>query len=106
MPRDGGMASKVASVADTAETREEAAETPLLDQIAVAIKKMVSVIQGITIHPRRRLFLDVNFIRKILENPPLRTGGEKSILFCDTPVKSTLPVAISPDPQKVRGRPL
>jgi len=36
------MASKVASVADTAETREEAAETPLLDQIAVAIKKMVA----------------------------------------------------------------
>ncbi|HWD59753.1 MAG TPA: sigma-70 family RNA polymerase sigma factor, partial [Stellaceae bacterium] len=36
------MASKVASVADAAETREEAAETPLLDQIAVAIKKMVA----------------------------------------------------------------
>ncbi|HTZ38073.1 MAG TPA: RNA polymerase sigma factor RpoD [Stellaceae bacterium] len=36
------MASKVASVADTAETREEAAEAPLLDQIAVAIKKMVA----------------------------------------------------------------
>ena len=36
------MASKVASVADTAETREDAAETPLLDQIAVAIKKMVA----------------------------------------------------------------
>src|SRR5580658_8901 len=36
------MASKVASVADSAETREEAAEAPLLDQIAVAIKKMVA----------------------------------------------------------------
>jgi RNA polymerase primary sigma factor len=36
------MASKVASVADTAETREEAAEAPLLDQITVAIKKMVA----------------------------------------------------------------
>jgi RNA polymerase primary sigma factor len=36
------MASKVASVADAAETREEAAEAPLLDQIAVAIKKMVA----------------------------------------------------------------
>jgi RNA polymerase primary sigma factor len=36
------MASKVASVADVAETREEAAEAPLLDQIAVAIKKMVA----------------------------------------------------------------
>jgi RNA polymerase primary sigma factor len=36
------MASKVASVADTAETREEAAEAPLLDQIAIAIKKMVA----------------------------------------------------------------
>jgi RNA polymerase primary sigma factor len=35
------MASKVASVAETAETREEAAETPLLDQTAVAIKKMM-----------------------------------------------------------------
>ena len=35
------MASKVASVADTAETREDAAEAPLLDQIAIAIKKMV-----------------------------------------------------------------
>jgi RNA polymerase primary sigma factor len=32
----------VASVADAAETREEAAEAPLLDQIAVAIKKMVA----------------------------------------------------------------
>src|SRR5579864_8260358 len=40
--RDGGMASKVASVADTAETREDAAEAPLLDQIAIAIKKMVA----------------------------------------------------------------
>jgi RNA polymerase primary sigma factor len=36
------MASKVASVAESAETREEAAEAPLLDQIAVAIKKMVA----------------------------------------------------------------
>src|SRR5580658_8051688 len=36
------MASKVASVADTVETREDAAEAPLLDQIAVAIKKMVA----------------------------------------------------------------
>src|SRR4249920_408992 len=34
------MASKVAT-ADTAETREDAAETPLLDTIALAIKKMV-----------------------------------------------------------------
>src|SRR5215467_15604436 len=42
LPRDGGMASKVASVADTAETREDAAEAPLLDQITVAIKKMVA----------------------------------------------------------------
>src|SRR5215472_11004651 len=36
------MASKVASVADTAETREEVAEAPLLDSIAIAIKKMVA----------------------------------------------------------------
>ncbi|HEV2334096.1 MAG TPA: RNA polymerase sigma factor RpoD [Stellaceae bacterium] len=34
------MASKAAT-ADTAETREDAAEAPLLDQIAIAIKKMV-----------------------------------------------------------------
>jgi RNA polymerase primary sigma factor len=36
------MASKVASVAEAAETREDAAETPLLDQTAVAIKKMMA----------------------------------------------------------------
>src|SRR5712692_6586137 len=35
------MASKVATATDTAETREDAAETPLLDMIAIAIKKMV-----------------------------------------------------------------
>src|SRR5437763_884344 len=35
------MASKAATAADTAETREDAAETPLLDTIALAIKKMV-----------------------------------------------------------------
>src|SRR5712691_2454019 len=35
------MASKRATAADTAETREDAAETPLLDTIAIAIKKMV-----------------------------------------------------------------
>ncbi len=35
------MASKAATVAETAETREDAAEAPLLDQIAIAIKKMV-----------------------------------------------------------------
>src|SRR6202049_2040933 len=34
------MASKAATAADTAETREDAGETPLLDTIAVAIKKM------------------------------------------------------------------
>src|SRR5204862_2385673 len=39
--RDDGMASKAATAADTAETREDAAETPLLDMIAIAIKKMV-----------------------------------------------------------------
>src|SRR2546423_1383240 len=36
------MASKAATAADTAETREEAAEAPLLDTIAIAIKKMVA----------------------------------------------------------------
>src|SRR3954453_10946356 len=36
------MASKAATAADTAETREEAAEAPLLDSIANAIKKMVA----------------------------------------------------------------
>src|SRR6202140_1234240 len=35
------MASKAATAAETAETREDAAETPLLDMIAIAIKKMV-----------------------------------------------------------------
>ena len=35
------MASKAASAAEVAETREDAAETPLLDAIAVAVKKMV-----------------------------------------------------------------
>jgi len=36
------MASKAATAAETAETREEVAETPLLDSIAIAIKKMVA----------------------------------------------------------------
>ena len=36
------MASKAVTAADTAETREEAAEAPLLDSIASAIKKMVA----------------------------------------------------------------
>src|SRR5262249_7359582 len=40
--RDGGMASKAASAAETAEAREDVAEAPLLDSIAVAIKKMVA----------------------------------------------------------------
>ncbi|MGH7094054.1 MAG: RNA polymerase sigma factor region1.1 domain-containing protein, partial [Stellaceae bacterium] len=35
------MASKAANVAEVTESREEAAETPLLDAIAVAVKKMV-----------------------------------------------------------------
>jgi RNA polymerase primary sigma factor len=35
------MASKAASVAEVSESREDAAETPLLDAIAVAVKKMV-----------------------------------------------------------------
>src|SRR3954452_22958971 len=36
------MASKAVTATDTAETREEAAEVPLLDSIASAIKKMVA----------------------------------------------------------------
>src|SRR5882757_756796 len=36
------MVSKAASAAEAAETREEAGETPLLDTIAIAIKKMVA----------------------------------------------------------------
>jgi RNA polymerase primary sigma factor len=36
------MASKAASAAETAEAREDVAEAPLLDSIAVAIKKMVA----------------------------------------------------------------
>src|SRR5216684_859042 len=35
------MASKAATAAETSETRDDAAETPLLDTIALAIKKMV-----------------------------------------------------------------
>src|SRR5712691_9601485 len=35
------MASKAVTAAETAEIREDAAETPLLDMIAIAIKKMV-----------------------------------------------------------------
>src|ERR1051325_5572041 len=35
------MASKAAAAAETAETREDVAEAPLLDTIAIAIKKMV-----------------------------------------------------------------
>src|SRR2546421_11606179 len=38
--KDGGMA-KTATASETAETREDVAETPLLDTIALAIKKMV-----------------------------------------------------------------
>ena len=36
------MASKAANTAEVAETREEAAETPLLDSVAAAIKKMLA----------------------------------------------------------------
>jgi RNA polymerase primary sigma factor len=36
------MASKAATAAETTETREEAAEAPLLDTVATAIKKMVA----------------------------------------------------------------
>src|SRR6266704_2724885 len=36
------MASKAVSAAETAEIREDAAEAPLLDTIAIAIKKMVA----------------------------------------------------------------
>src|ERR1700731_1998963 len=39
--KDGGMA-KAATATETAETREDAAETPLLDTIAIAIRKMVA----------------------------------------------------------------
>src|ERR1700681_5108538 len=36
------MASKAVTAAETAEIREDAAETPLLDTVAAAIKKMVA----------------------------------------------------------------
>src|SRR6059058_4784526 len=36
------MASKAATAAETAEAREDVAEAPLLDTIAIAIKKMVA----------------------------------------------------------------
>jgi RNA polymerase primary sigma factor len=40
--RDGGMASKAANSAEVTETREEAAEAPLLDSVAAAIKRMLA----------------------------------------------------------------
>ena len=40
--RDGGMASKAANTAEVTETREEAAEGPLLDTLAAAIKKILA----------------------------------------------------------------
>src|SRR5579875_2061497 len=42
LARDGGMASKAANTAEMTENREEAAEAPLLDTVAAAIKKMVA----------------------------------------------------------------
>src|SRR5712672_4574118 len=39
--KDGGMA-KAATASETAETREDVAETPLRDTVAAAIKKMVA----------------------------------------------------------------
>jgi RNA polymerase primary sigma factor len=36
------MASKAANTAEVAETREEAAEAPLLDSVAAAIKRMLA----------------------------------------------------------------
>jgi RNA polymerase primary sigma factor len=41
LKEDGMANSRAVSAADTAETREDAAEAPLLDTIAIAIKKMV-----------------------------------------------------------------
>src|SRR5271169_3572525 len=40
--RDGGMASKAANTAEATENRDEAAEAPLLDTVAAAIKKMLA----------------------------------------------------------------
>jgi RNA polymerase primary sigma factor len=40
--RDGVMASKAANTAEVTETREEAAEAPLLDSVAAAIKRMLA----------------------------------------------------------------
>ena len=45
------MASKAASAAEAAEAREEAAEAPLLDTIAVAIKKMVRAARSAATSP-------------------------------------------------------
>jgi RNA polymerase primary sigma factor len=39
--KDGGMASRAVTAAETADHREDAVEAPLLDSIAIAIKKMV-----------------------------------------------------------------
>src|ERR1700758_4966111 len=40
--RDGRMASKAANTAEATETREEAADAPLLDTLAAAIKKILA----------------------------------------------------------------
>src|SRR6201997_5864900 len=40
--RDGGMVSKAANTAEVTETREEAADAPLLDTLAAAIKKILA----------------------------------------------------------------
>ena len=42
MIRDDGMASKAANTAEVTENREEAAEAPLLDSVAAAIKRMIA----------------------------------------------------------------
>ncbi len=42
LSRDGGMASKAANTAEATENRDEAAEAPLLDTVAAAIKKMLA----------------------------------------------------------------
>src|SRR5947209_436833 len=62
------MASKAATAADTAETREDAAETPLLDMIAIAIKKMV-------VRGRERGYLTYDELNAAL--PPDQVSSEQ-----------------------------
>ena len=63
------MASKAANAAETAETREDAAEAPLLDTVAAAIKKMVA-------RGKERGYLTYDELNAAL--PPIRCPRSRS----------------------------